>query len=176
MESLVDTEEWMRWSALEHASGDWDSYVTAKRLEYVLLQAPERQMDAAEVGLEYLPGQQRFLGPGWRQPLHRWGRGDELLPDLPSLSARSAPRVPRYRQWSDGQHQCRACPGRKIRRLCRQRPAGCLRRARTGRGGPQGLARDHARFAVDCDHKRGHGQCALCRERRHQPGYRPRIM
>jgi hypothetical protein len=29
MESLVDTDEWMRWSALEHASGDWDSYVTA---------------------------------------------------------------------------------------------------------------------------------------------------
>jgi hypothetical protein len=28
MEALVDTEEWMRWSALEHASGDWDSYVT----------------------------------------------------------------------------------------------------------------------------------------------------
>jgi regulation of enolase protein 1 (concanavalin A-like superfamily) len=27
MESLVDTDEWMRWSALEHASGDWDSYV-----------------------------------------------------------------------------------------------------------------------------------------------------
>jgi regulation of enolase protein 1 (concanavalin A-like superfamily) len=28
MESLVDTDEWMRWSALEHASGDWDSFVT----------------------------------------------------------------------------------------------------------------------------------------------------
>ena len=28
MEALVDTETWMRWSALEHATGDWDSYVT----------------------------------------------------------------------------------------------------------------------------------------------------
>jgi hypothetical protein len=28
MENLVDTEEWMRWSALEHASGDWDSFLT----------------------------------------------------------------------------------------------------------------------------------------------------
>jgi regulation of enolase protein 1 (concanavalin A-like superfamily) len=28
MEELVDTEEWMRWSALEHATGDWDSFVT----------------------------------------------------------------------------------------------------------------------------------------------------
>ena len=28
MESLVDTDEWMRWSALEHASGDWDSFLT----------------------------------------------------------------------------------------------------------------------------------------------------
>ncbi len=28
MEALVDTEEWMRWSALEHATGDWDSFMT----------------------------------------------------------------------------------------------------------------------------------------------------
>jgi len=28
LEALVDTEEWMRWSALEHATGDWDSYLT----------------------------------------------------------------------------------------------------------------------------------------------------
>jgi hypothetical protein len=28
MEELVDTDEWMRWSALEHATGDWDSYIT----------------------------------------------------------------------------------------------------------------------------------------------------
>jgi len=28
MEALVDTEQWMRWSALEHATGDWDSYLT----------------------------------------------------------------------------------------------------------------------------------------------------
>ncbi len=28
MEQEVDTEEWMRWSALEHATGDWDSFVT----------------------------------------------------------------------------------------------------------------------------------------------------
>ena len=28
MEALVDTEEWMRMSALEHATGDWDSFFT----------------------------------------------------------------------------------------------------------------------------------------------------
>ena len=28
MEALVDTEEWMRFSAIEHASGDWDSFFT----------------------------------------------------------------------------------------------------------------------------------------------------
>jgi hypothetical protein len=28
MESLVDTEQWMRFSALEHATGDWDSFFT----------------------------------------------------------------------------------------------------------------------------------------------------
>lgn len=28
MEALVDTEEWMRLSAIEHASGDWDSFLT----------------------------------------------------------------------------------------------------------------------------------------------------
>jgi hypothetical protein len=27
MEALVDTEEWMRWAALEHATGDWDSFL-----------------------------------------------------------------------------------------------------------------------------------------------------
>ena len=28
MEALVDTEQWMRWSAIEHATGDWDSFFT----------------------------------------------------------------------------------------------------------------------------------------------------
>lgn len=28
MESQVDTEEWLRWSAIEHATGDWDSFFT----------------------------------------------------------------------------------------------------------------------------------------------------
>ena len=28
MEAEVDTEEWMRWSAIEHATGDWDSFFT----------------------------------------------------------------------------------------------------------------------------------------------------
>jgi len=34
MEAQVDTEEWMRWSAIEHASGDWDSFFTQNQWNF----------------------------------------------------------------------------------------------------------------------------------------------
>ena len=68
VEALVDTEEWLRLSAIEHATGDWDSCFTQNSVEHVLLQADPGQMDGAQMGLEHHARRWRlFLGTR-RQP------------------------------------------------------------------------------------------------------------
>ena len=64
----MDTEEWMRLSAMEHATGDWDSFFTQNQWNMYCYKPISGQVDGAQVGLEHHAGQRHAKLAGRRQP------------------------------------------------------------------------------------------------------------